>query len=98
MMAEKEYIERGKLLRKAMYICKTYGIPKITTERLKKAMADSTAADVTEVRHGEWKTPYDGFHDMIEIVCSVCGHTGMKHFKYCPACGAKMDGERKEQK
>ena len=42
-------------------------------------------------RKGEWKTPYDGFHDMVEIVCSNCLRTGAKHFTYCPGCGAKMD-------
>lgn len=50
-------------------------------------------ADVAEVRHGEWKrdkkfNPY----------CSVCGEDPWSaliaetHLKYCPNCGAKMDG------
>lgn len=50
--------------------------------------------DVVEVRHGEWKksSPYNRFMN-----CSVCGF-GQNHttFRYCPNCGAKMDGERKE--
>jgi hypothetical protein len=53
-------------------------------------------ADVVEVRHGEWKCVYDGFHDITEIVCSCCSHTGQKHFNYCVYCGAKMDGKRRE--
>ncbi len=52
-------------------------------------------ADVVEVRHGEWKksSPYNRFMN-----CSVCGF-GQDHttFKYCPNCGAKMDGERREE-
>jgi hypothetical protein len=52
--------------------------------------------DFVEVVHGEWKECYDGFHDMITIVCSYCGHTGAKHFKFCPNCGAKMDGNSNE--
>jgi len=28
-------------------------------------------------------------------VCSECGGGGDKHFKYCPHCGAKMEGEKK---
>ena len=52
-------------------------------------------AEVVEVRHGEWKksSPYNRFMN-----CSVCGF-GQDHttFKYCPNCGAKMDGERREQ-
>jgi rubrerythrin len=52
-------------------------------------------ADVVEVRHGEWtkSSPYNRFMN-----CSVCGF-GQDHttFKYCPNCGAKMDGERKQE-
>lgn len=50
------------------------------------------AADVAEVRHGKWieyKIPNI-------IGCSECDWgTGVdeKSFKYCPNCGAKMDGE-----
>ena len=103
-MAEKEYIERGAVLRKVRYICDTYGVPKIICERLKKAMDKCTAADVVEVRHGEWidKSKYiNGLYNP-RFDCSVCGHIfwhpSAQTYNYCPACGAKMDGERKEQK
>lgn len=52
-------------------------------------------AVATEVVHGRWETPYDAFHDIVWTVCSCCKHTGAKHFKYCPNCGAKMDLEDK---
>ena len=58
------------------------------------------SADVVEVKHGEWKqgVPY---------VCSICGkpapdekNTDEKYScwlsPYCPHCGAKMDGGKKE--
>ena len=59
------------------------------------------ATDVVEVRHGEW----------VDKKCSVCGEdmpytargncfaTTFYQFKtkYCQHCGAKMDGERREQ-
>ena len=52
-------------------------------------------ADVEPVRHGRWK-PYD---DAIHA-CSICGFTSHraydKVFKYCPNCGARMDGESDE--
>ena len=57
-------------------------------------------ADVQEIKHGEWKS----FHSKDTLYgayyCSACGHgqdIGMvvsltTEFKYCPNCGAKMDG------
>lgn len=53
---------------------------------------DVTTEDVEPVRHGRW-LPYD---DAIHR-CSMCGFTSHRAFdnvfKYCPNCGAKMDGE-----
>lgn len=57
-------------------------------------------ADVVEVRHGEW----------IDKHCSICGETQpytargnafattfyQFKTKFCPECGAKMGGERRE--
>lgn len=57
-------------------------------------------ADVQKIKHGEWKsfnsedTIYGSYY------CSACAHgqdIGMiipltTEFKYCPNCGAKMDG------
>lgn len=65
-------------------------------------------ADVEEVRHGHWyATEYEYYS------CSVCGESyyngcessaEAKHrlktkdtYKYCPNCGAKMDGKEKEK-
>ena len=49
------------------------------------------AADVAEVRHGKWiKTSYPEVHR-----CNVCdkpSNTSKGLHKYCPNCGAKMDG------
>ena len=53
-------------------------------------------ADVVEVVHGEWVVNEQYFW----VMCSACGteryddqdeHT--ENFKYCPYCGAKMDGK-----
>ena len=65
-------------------------------------------ADVVEVVHGEWIKHSPGpdvmrkFHAMgigksmgersIFWTCSNCNLWGMPHYKYCPHCGAKMDG------
>ena len=54
-------------------------------------ISDIPAADVAEVRHGEWiEDAYGYFH------CSECGyeHDSPEHITpYCPHCGAKMDEE-----
>jgi len=55
------------------------------------------AADVEKVRHGKWIFDKNGY-----IACSCCDfrayaeykHIDFDHLnKYCPHCGAKMDGE-----
>lgn len=57
------------------------------------------SADVVGARHGHWEKKDDpyGYFDKIPV-CSECGHTTelRKQYAYCPYCGAKMDGERKE--
>ena len=52
-------------------------------------------ADVVEVRHGEWVTleAEIGLYS-----CSLCEHKILRaECNYCPNCGAKMDGERKQK-
>lgn len=55
------------------------------------------AADVAPVVHGKWAPSEEnpGF-----LVCSACGDCYVvdewadgKKWRYCPACGAKMDGK-----
>jgi len=51
------------------------------------------AADVVEVKHGHWIEDACG-----AIWCSQCSHAEesceqkMYRYRYCPNCGAKMDG------
>jgi predicted RNA-binding Zn-ribbon protein involved in translation (DUF1610 family) len=56
------------------------------------------SADVVEVKHGEWIVCGDG--EYVPFMCSACGKTTSWYHKqtanYCPNCGAKMDGERKD--
>ena len=58
--------------------------------------------DVEEVRHGYWtKTTRDWAfqptNSKYEYICSACGERELDMRSFCPNCGAKMDGERREQ-
>ena len=89
-MADKEYIEREALI--AEYDRVHIGAP----GGARKLMVEAPAADVVEVRHGEW---LDGG---LSEKCSICGHRvwwdnygNLHNYNYCPNCGAKMDGGNK---
>ena len=56
-----------------------------------EAILYTPTADVVEVRHGSW-----GF-DGLGWTCSECDEYGVNSYNYCPNCGAKMDGERREE-
>ena len=56
------------------------------------------AADVVEVKHGGWGK--EKWADTDQHVCSLCHSTVRVHpqsveYRYCPYCGAKMDGDGK---
>lgn len=53
-------------------------------------------ADVVEVRHAHWEE--QRWCDNFQHICSLCHKTVRVHpqsvaYKYCPYCGAKMDGK-----
>lgn len=54
-------------------------------------------ADVQEVRHGKWQLQPVGIGYCWE--CSVCHMNprfySMENTKYCPNCGAEMDGDER---
>lgn len=55
----------------------------------KKQIDELPTADVAEVRHGEWK-----IQGLCNPKCSLCKQYGYAKDRYCPNCGAKMDGEK----
>ena len=59
------------------------------------------AADVAEVVHGEWLRSDDDWNSLTTIKCSLCSEewcfetyddVSLLNYKYCPNCGAKIDG------
>lgn len=108
MDEKKEYIERGAAKRAIYeYIC-GHTMSKFLSRELLDASKGGAegamyeldyvpAADVAPVVHGEWC--WEGKFK----ACSKCGSyvewnetLGANFWKYCPFCGAKMDGGKHE--
>lgn len=76
-----EYISRAKAL-KALYADYAYPAMDIIKE--------IPAADVAPVVHGQWDVSKGLLGDMCK--CSACGSLPSLPTKFCPYCGARMDG------
>lgn len=104
----KEYIDKAALIKAigeaGRDVVADYG-PEYGTEwgfsweAIKEILQDIHAADVAEVRHGEW-VEYPRAH---YFKCSACKCTvpyrkavlinEKRQYNYCPNCGARMDKE-----
>ena len=67
----------------------------------KEIIQNTPTVDAVEVVHGRWIETLvpDGYVQKASRMrkqCSVCGWTNACRYNYCPNCGAKMDGERKD--
>lgn len=74
-------------------------------DEVDEVVAAAPAIDYAPVVHGEWVDRIDPFSTTAtgkpvhEFRCSVCKfkwtnkRTVEEYFKYCPSCGAKMDGK-----
>ena len=94
-----EYIEREatvKLLRRLG--SRDYRREKGTIQEAIKMVSFSEytpAADVAPVRHGRWERVIPSKSAAkwsTKVSCSNCHNAGYTHHRYCPNCGAKMDG------
>ena len=87
-ICEKEYQERLRMLD---YCGDT------VAWNIGNAIKAVPAAVVAEVRHGRWEFPIfaDSDNELDpRVKCSECGEIEMAfaRWKYCPNCGAKMEG------
>ena len=105
VMHNNEYISKLDLVR---ILQKAYAEGRIKAKDGCMSVLDDInalpAADVQPVKRGKWEEedtmPYDNF-----VVCSECGlnlspqnytkEEWQESFKYCPCCGARMDGGAK---
>lgn len=63
-------------------------------KEISKQLKQLPSADVAPVVHSTWIE--NG--DPLMLTCGNCGYGVMRYnnTRFCPNCGAKMDGERKE--
>ncbi|MBS1481554.1 MAG: hypothetical protein HP061_12100 [Christensenellaceae bacterium] len=85
----KEYITKSEAIEAA---CNAVELFPSEYQEIENAI-NRVVADVAPVRHGEW------IERALRPTCSLCGFSGslidapISPFKYCPNCGAKMDGD-----
>lgn len=100
----KKYIDVDDVLEQLFYLYDSISPNTLTGNdaRIKilqsyKTIENLPAADVQEVRHGEWM-----YNDLYFLSCAECSECGWKSsvdgeeipsYHYCPCCGARMDGE-----
>jgi rubrerythrin len=88
-----EYIDREALLNSKDW----QALQNYDKARAKAIILGQHAADVVEVRHGEWiehKRAEESEGLLISnFECSLCHGWERKESDYCPNCGAKMDGK-----
>lgn len=83
-----EYIERGTAIAKLTALEVT--APNATMTDAKRLLADMPAADVAPVVHGRWVP--NCVDRPAFFVCDQCNTVWYNDTKFCPDCGARMDG------
>lgn len=90
-----EYIARSYIRKMAMLEMAYTMETETDAAVVLRMIDDAPAADVAPVVHAEWVVCGDG--NNVPWMCSHCGKTTAHKYKviygkYCPNCGAKMDG------
>ena len=72
----------------------------INGTEIDEVIANAPTVDAVEVVHGQWKrrlvdwsAPYSWKVECSNCDFDICGLGDAVLFKYCPNCGAKMDGD-----
>lgn len=96
------YISREAALKAANeWVNEACMAPVMRVSRLFDKLQKVPAADVAEVVHGQWLRADDDWNSLTTIQCSLCSEewcfetdddVSLLNYKYCPNCGAKMDG------
>lgn len=93
-----EYVKRNDLGLTDFEIVMCDGDYKEALKMLLDKIEKAPAADVAEVKHGQWiNERWEGLSSF-SAECSLCSKRTLAyfHYYYCPNCGAKMDGGQDE--
>lgn len=96
------YIDRELLLQDisetVVFSVRSFDSPELRgAKKVIDRIRNAPAVDVVEVKHGEWIRPTTINGKIFDLPhCPVCENIPCDEGKYCPNCGAKMDGERKD--
>ena len=89
MENEKRPIDASPLVKNGWHLVKTGESNKFLAQM---SLADVPTVDAKEVVHGWWERYIDEDEDVHYYTCSACNYMVIPQYKYCPNCGAKMDG------
>ena len=89
MANEKRLIDANALIATFEKSADEDEVPFFHLDEITQEIFDAPTVDAVEVVHGRWRfrKNWDFF------VCSECSHESSNYSKYCPNCGAKMDGD-----
>lgn len=90
MATEKRLIDAIALKRHMIKAMELANTPTINEDDLVYAIDHSDTVDAVEVAHGRWEQAR--FTEAPLYICSECDKPEYKQHRYCPNCGAKMDG------
>ena len=89
-----EYIDREKMLK---YLEETntsdeWIVNQYNADWIYSFIESQPCADVVETKYGEWEA-----YGLRNPKCSICHIYNFEKSRYCPNCGARMDGTPKER-